>query len=269
MNKISPLIRVNADDFGISPGVNAAVVDMFQSGKLHSASVMTGGKFFSQVVEFYHKNNGLKVGLHFCVSVGKCASAVSKVDLLVDKDGVFKHGFLKLLILSITNRKELQKQVEIELRSQLDVMRKNNIAIHHIDGHRHVHIIPAIWAVVLNVANEYGIEKIRHINESLFHSIFLTMDLNVFKNGGIVKWFVLRFLNCFNTPYKNEEKFFSIIYTCRINEWMLLKLQKRVKQGFEMMIHPSDIEIDKQYLSEIEYEKDHLKSIDRLVEYWR
>ncbi|MEN9782506.1 MAG: hypothetical protein RL208_656 [Pseudomonadota bacterium] len=269
MNNNKSLIRVNADDFGISPGVNSAVIDMFQAGKLHSASIMTGGRFFAQAVDFYQKNNGLKVGLHFCLTIGKCSSEALKLGLLVDENGVFKHGFLKLLILSIFKKKELQKQVEIELRAQLDLLKKNNILIHHIDGHRHVHIIPAIWSVVLRVASEYGVKKIRHINESAIDSVCLTGDFNVFKNGGIVKWGVLRFLNFFNKSYQNSERFFSILYTCRVDEKMFLKLQKSVKQNFEIMIHPSDFEVDKNFLSEIEYEQDHLKSGDRFVEYWR
>jgi predicted glycoside hydrolase/deacetylase ChbG (UPF0249 family) len=78
-------IRINADDFGLSLGVNGTIEEMFQKQQLHSASLIFGCGYFDEALAIAKKNPNLKVGLHFNLSVGKSAFKHSKPSLLVDK----------------------------------------------------------------------------------------------------------------------------------------------------------------------------------------
>ena len=43
--KVKRLI-INADDFGLAPGVNRAIIELQQAGALSSATLMANGPFF-------------------------------------------------------------------------------------------------------------------------------------------------------------------------------------------------------------------------------
>lgn len=58
-------LRINADDFDISPGVNSAIEKMFKAGRLHAASMICGCGYFDEAVAIAKRNPGLEVGLHF------------------------------------------------------------------------------------------------------------------------------------------------------------------------------------------------------------
>ena len=55
---------VNADDFGLSPSVNEAVVRAHRDGILTSASLMVNAPGFAEAVELARANPRLGVGLH-------------------------------------------------------------------------------------------------------------------------------------------------------------------------------------------------------------
>jgi len=254
-------IRINADDFGMSPGVNGAIAKMFQANKLHSASLVCGCDHFDEAVRIAKANPALKVGLHFNLTTGKAIS--EKSDLLVDKEGRFRNGFLSLLLLSIFQRKSLENQVRAELEAQISLLRKSGISVYHIDSHRHVHVIPTIFSVVTEIAKKHKIKHIRVINERFSNTWFIPYPKTYLFDGGIVKWLILRGLGLFNR-YKTSTYFFSILYTCSISDGLVRKVT--IPQGFddvEIMIHPGNPAIDEPLNL---LEKRHLVSANRYIE---
>ncbi len=63
----------NADDFGRTPSINAAVIRAYQEGVLTSASLMVNGDVFEEAVVLAKENPGLAVGLHVVVIAGKAS----------------------------------------------------------------------------------------------------------------------------------------------------------------------------------------------------
>lgn len=244
-------LRINADDFGISPGVNSAIEKMFQKGRLHSASMICGCGYFDEAITIAKKNPGLEIGLHFNITIGLAQ---------------FKHGFLTLLITSILHKKTLQQEVEKELRAQISLLEKNDIKVAHIDSHRHIHMIPAIFAVVEKVAKEKGIERVRVINESLLATLCIKHPKTFLVNGGLVKWLVLSTLRLASKT-KTNRYFFSILYTCEISKELIEKIKvpkKFCDSEIEVMIHPGDPEMDSK-IAGLE-EREHLISAARRKE---
>lgn len=243
--------RINADDFGISPGVNSAIEKMFRSGRLNSASLICGCGYFDEAVAIAKRNPGLEIGLHFNITNGS-----SRI----------KNGFLSLLIAAILQPKSLAKKVEKELRSQISLLEQNGIKPSHIDSHRHVHMIFRIFGIVKKVAKEQGINRVRIINESLISTCLIDHPKKFLWNGNLIKWFVLTTLKIINRA-TSDRYFFSILHTCEINEELIKKIKvpkKFSNAEIEVMIHPGDPEID-QKIAILE-EKNHLISPARKKE---
>ncbi len=259
-------IRLNADDFGLSPGVNGAIEEMFQKQQLHSASLIFGCGYFYEALEIAKKNPNLKVGLHFNLSVGKSAFKHSQLSLLVDKNGNFKNGFLRLLILSIFKKKQLRQEIACELEAQIWAIKSSKIILHHINSHRHVHLIPLIFSEVLVAAKNHQIKKVRVVNESLCNTWKMSFSRSFLFNGGIFKWLILRFLGFVNGSKKNASSyFFSILYTCQVSDELLKKI--KVPKNFsevEIMIHPGNPTLDATFQNL--FEKKHLLSSNRILE---
>lgn len=259
--------RINADDFGISPGVNSAVEEMFKKQKLHSASLIYGCGYFDEALVIAKRNPDLKIGLHFNLTSGKSAFNHQKPALLTDKNGNFKNGFLKLLLRSVFKKKALQKEVKQELEAQISAIENAGIKLSHIDGHRHVHFIFGIFPLVVEAAKIHQIQQVRVINESLISTFSINYPKSFLWDGGIVKWLILRALGVFNGSKKIPQNyFFSILYTCSISGDLISKI--KVPRNFnevEIMIHPGNPKMD-ETVQNLE-ERQHLLSQNRYKEF--
>lgn len=256
-------VIINADDFGISSEVNAAVIKMYKNGNLNSASIIVAGKYAQDAINQALLSPGLKIGLHFNLTTGQSRSFFNSRNLLVNKNNFFKFGFIQLLLISIFKRIEFLKEVETELINQIRYIKEFGVVLSHIDGHRHIHYIPGILKIVRKIALEEKIPRIRIINESLFHTLFLGKLPSI---SGIIKWSVLKVLGLINGTYKIKSPvyFFSIIHSCRVTNSLFKKfsLQKEY-DSLEIMLHPSLNILNSQ---DLDYEKNHLSSKYRIIE---
>lgn len=259
-------IRINADDFGISLGVNAAIEEMFQKQKLHSASLIYGCGYFDDAIAIAKRNPDLKLGLHFNLSSGRSAFNHPKPALLSDENGNLKNGFLHLLLLSIFKKEQLLKEISRELEAQISAITSLGLKLNHIDSHRHVHFIPRIFQTVVEIAAKHQVSQIRVINENLLTTWSIKNPKTFLKDGGIIKWLVLRFMGLINGSRKIKQSyFFSILYTCSISRDLISKI--KIPKNFdevEIMIHPGNPAIDA-HLKDL-HEVEHLLSPNRNTE---
>ena len=232
-------ILINADDFGISNGVNRAIIEGNKNGIINSASVMINLLQNSKEIEEFINTSNIKFGLHLNLTNGHCVSNPSEVNLLVNENGEFKNGFLKLLLLSLFKRKQLKKQIEIETKSQISKTNEFKINLQHIDSHRHIHMIPVIFNVVKKIAHENSIPRIRVINENIFYTTKYNRDFSYLFDGGLIKYLILRTFAFINN-YKTNSYFFSILYTGKIFSKIVKNL--KVPSNFtilEVGVHPN------------------------------
>ena len=82
----------NADDFGISPGVNAAIIKAHQEGILNSASLMINQKYAIQAIKAAESMPELEIGLHLNLTNEVPAADPSEIPLLVNAEGKLKNG---------------------------------------------------------------------------------------------------------------------------------------------------------------------------------
>ena len=259
---------INADDAGISMGVNGAIKKMVLAGNLNSVSIMTNGIYVEDIINFC-KENQVLCGLHLNLTTGKSTLGNDKLPSITNKDGAFKHGFLGLFlavfISALFGRSKVLHEIQSEIEAQIAFLKKSGLKIEHINGHRHIHFLPKIFPIVQKIAKEQGILHVRIINESIVQTVLATGFKTLFSSA-VIKWFILRFCGFVNGAGTSDTYFFSIFHTCKINNDVAKKIVIPSKfQRIEIMIHPGNSSVDKQDLS-LKYELKHLHSKHRDIE---
>ena len=251
MKKMTLQKIFNADDFGISKGVNAAIVKAHREGILNSASLMINQKYAAEAVKLAKEMPELEMGLHVNLTNEYPAASAQEIPLLVDGQGKLKNGFVNGLLLSFFKPRQLRLQVEIEMRAQIAKYLTTGLPLQHLDSHRHVHMIPQIFKTMRKLQKEFEVPRIRVMNENIFNTLKYNHNKSWLFDGALIKYVLLRFL-CWWNGYKNDVYFYTLMYTCKIAKEQFSGV--KIPQGYkavEIMIHPGMPEIDKQYPEDV------------------
>lgn len=241
----------NADDFGISKGVNAAIVKAHREGILNSASLMINQKYAADAVKLAKEMPELKIGLHVNLTNEYPAAPSRQIPLLVDGQGKLKNGFVNLFLLSFLKPRQLQQQAETEMRAQIAKYLATGLPLQHLDSHRHIHLIPPIFKAMRKLQKEFEVPRIRVMNENIFNTLKYNKNKSWLLDGALIKYVLLRFL-CWWNGYKNDVYFYTLLYTCKIakEQFNGVKIPAGYK-AVEIMIHPGMPEIDRQYMQDV------------------
>lgn len=240
-----PKIIVNADDFGVSPGVNKAVIKAFKYGTLNSASLMVNAGYAGDAIKLSLDNPKLSIGLHINLTNESALSDPGDIPLLVNKKGQLKNGYVKLLLLSFFKPLAFKRQVRIEIRRQIGKMLGHGIKPSHLDSHRHVHTIPSIFSICKELDLEFNINRIRIINESFGKTFFTIKNPICFIDGGVIKYLVTKIFYYINNT-KSDTYFYGIIYPTKLFGKNVSRILVPNKfKAVEIAVHPSCIEEDK------------------------
>jgi predicted glycoside hydrolase/deacetylase ChbG (UPF0249 family) len=156
---------VNADDLGWTAGVNRGIADAHRNGIVTSTSLLANGSAFDHGVRVAGGLPGLGVGVHLNLSDGPPTSPTGQVRSLLDENGKFLGG-PESLLLRLTTKSLDVKEVEKEWDAQIQRVREAGIRPTHLDGHKHVHMLPGLFGIALRLAKRHGIEGIRVSHEA-------------------------------------------------------------------------------------------------------
>jgi hopanoid biosynthesis associated protein HpnK len=138
---------VNADDFGLTPGVNRGVVRAFQDGIVTSASLLVAGSAFEEAVALGRENPNLNVGLHVTLVEERAVLGRDALPTLVDETGRLPRTsgeFLRRAFLGRINWDE----VEREIAAQTARFQETGLRLSHLDSHQHLHMFPPVFQIV-------------------------------------------------------------------------------------------------------------------------
>lgn len=155
---------VNADDLGWTEGVNRGIAEAHRKGLVTSTSLLANGPAFSSAVEVARANPELGIGVHLNVSDGPPSADPAEVPTLLNSSGEFEGGPENLL-LRLASRSLDLAQVEREWDAQIRKIRDSRIAPTHLDGHKHVQMLPGLFEIALRLAKKHGIRAIRVAHE--------------------------------------------------------------------------------------------------------
>jgi predicted glycoside hydrolase/deacetylase ChbG (UPF0249 family) len=153
---------INADDFGLSNGVTAGILEAHAAGSVTSTSMMVRCAGWEDGVRHARGTASLGVGLHFNLLVG--APLTRSPSLTDARTGRFP-SFARL-IARVLRRAVDRGEIVAECESQLAELRSAGVAVTHIDSHRHVHAMPVIRGAIAAVAARHGLPLRRPV-ESL------------------------------------------------------------------------------------------------------
>jgi predicted glycoside hydrolase/deacetylase ChbG (UPF0249 family) len=174
---------VNADDLGWTDGVNRGIVEAFRHGIVTSASLLANGAAFAGGVEAARSAPGLGVGVHLNLTDGPPLADRETITSLLNNEGEFACRPESLLLRRARGGLSLA-EVEQEWDAQIQKVRDAGIEPTHLDGHKHVHMLPGLFETALRLAKRHGIGAIRVSLEA--SSLRAALSSGAKHNGGVV-----------------------------------------------------------------------------------
>ena len=154
---------VNADDFALSPGVTAGILEAHAAGVVTSTSMMVGCPGWDDGVRRARAAPTLDFGLHFNVLVGAPRTDARS---LCGPRGTF--ASLAVLARRALTGRIRPAEVAAECEAQLAALVDAGIHVTHVDSHRHVHALPGVRGAVARVAARHGLALRRPVESRRF-----------------------------------------------------------------------------------------------------
>jgi chitin disaccharide deacetylase len=174
---------VNADDLGWTEGVNRGIAEAHRNGIVTSASLLANGAAFASGVEIARTTPALGVGVHLNLSDGQPVADRELVTTLLNDRGDFE-GRPESLLVKLARRSVLLEEVEREWDAQIQKVRDVGIEPTHLDGHRHVQMLPGLFEIALRLAKRHGIAAVRISHEE--SSLRSALSSGAKQNGTLV-----------------------------------------------------------------------------------
>jgi predicted glycoside hydrolase/deacetylase ChbG (UPF0249 family) len=154
---------INADDFGLAPGVNRAILELQHAGALSSATLMANGPYFSPAVYMAFAQPELAVGCHVVLVDGSPCLRPDEVPSLLDPRN---SSSFRMTVGSFVNdllRGRIRgKDIEAEAVAQIQRIQSSGLTVSHIDSHKHLHAFPRVLAPLLRAARHCGVHCVRN-----------------------------------------------------------------------------------------------------------
>jgi hopanoid biosynthesis associated protein HpnK len=185
---------INADDFGLTFGVNRGILEAHRSGIVTSATLMACGAQFAEAVALAAQAPKLSVGCHVVLVDGSPMLDASQASSLIVNSGPrFRESVISFGLLATTGRLD-QDEIEAEVTAQIKKLQASGIQVSHLDSHKHTHMFPVALKAILRAARKCGIRAIRNPFEPM---VFAT-------SGAWKRRFQLGILKGYQTTFRNE-----------------------------------------------------------------
>jgi hopanoid biosynthesis associated protein HpnK len=228
-------IIVTADDFGLCPEVNEAVLNAHRHGLLTSASLMVTGAAFEEAVRLAKETPTLKVGLHLVLINGCSVLGPEQIPDIVDHAKRFSNKIVSAGI-HYFRSPVAKRQVARECEAQIEAFLATGLSIDHLNSHNNLHVHPGVLDIVLPLVQRYRIPAVRLPLQGL-RSLNVREAVNV---AVMAPWARrLRRLLVTKGILFNRE-IFGLFETGHLGEKAWLKLIPRIKEGLtEVYCHPA------------------------------
>ena len=159
---VAPVMRalvVNGDDFGLTPGINAGVLEAHTRGILTSASLFANAPATDDAITMARRTTTLAVGCHLTLVDGCPVTEPAELASLAP-GGRFRPTWTSFMRDAVFGRIRLA-EIERELTAQVHRLVEAGLRPTHLDSHKHVHAYPPVFAIVARLARQFGIQTVR------------------------------------------------------------------------------------------------------------
>lgn len=243
---------VNADDFGLTAGVNRAILECHQCGAVTSATLMANGPAFDDAIRLAQSAPRLSVGCHVVLVDGSPvldpdqmdAGPVSSLIHRRDRAGGAAHfhqGFAGLA-LRAARGSLIPEQIAAEVTAQIRRLQAAGITVSHLDTHKHTHMIPQVLEPLLRAATARGVRRLRNPFEPVRLSL-LSHRIRMWKRFAQVK-LLGRLARRFREAVREAglltpDGTFGIVSTGWLDERLFKFLIQHLAEGtWELVCHP-------------------------------
>ena len=151
---------INADDFGLTGGVNRAIVEAHARGVVTSATLMATGAAFDDAIARAKENPRLSVGCHVLLVDGTPASRAAALPSLVNGDQ-FQNSLARFAHAALRGRLNAS-EITVEVVAQIHKLQRAGVEVSHVDTHKHTHMFPAVLRPLLEAARQCGVRAVRN-----------------------------------------------------------------------------------------------------------
>ncbi len=154
---------INADDFGLAPGVNRAIVELGQAGALSSTTLMAAAPYFSPAVHMAFAQPRLAVGCHLVLVDGSPCLHPGEVPSLLDPLAASSfRATVGSFFADLLRGRIREQEIEAEAIAQIRRIQSSGLTVSHIDSHKHLHAFPRVLAPLLRAARHCGVYCVRN-----------------------------------------------------------------------------------------------------------
>jgi hopanoid biosynthesis associated protein HpnK len=228
---------VNADDLGLSAGINRGIERCFRAGILRSASLMPNGAAFADALELAGRHPGLGVGVHLSLVDEPALAPREKLGGLVDAQGRLPRSY-RDFVRGFLRGRFGKPQVAAEIEAQLARVLAAGLHPTHLDSHQHLHLLPSVLEIVRGAAREAGIAAVRVPDERGAPA----------GAAGLARRMQLRLLGQMarqgagkleQAGLRHADRFWGLAQSGSLDEPVLLAIIQRLVPGVnELMCHP-------------------------------
>jgi predicted glycoside hydrolase/deacetylase ChbG (UPF0249 family) len=149
---------------------------------------------------------------------------------------------------AITRRQVDLSDIETELRAQISKTRRAGIVPSHLDGHKHVHVVPGVSQIVIRLAKEFDIRYLRcpfEADPGVWHILMVSQAA---APSVIKQYLVARGVSHFARRFRDEfekaglmspAQFYGLSNTGFLNTRSIQDILCRMSEGVsELMCHP-------------------------------
>ncbi len=155
---------VNADDFGLTAGVNRAIVEAHTRGIVTSSTLMANGRAFDDAVRLAKTVPQLSVGCHVVLIDGEPVLDAKRLPSITSAHSSadrFRDDLKSFAIRALAGRLD-SGEIEAEASAQIRKLQSSGIGVSHLDTHKHTHLFPAVLRPLLGAARACGVRAIRN-----------------------------------------------------------------------------------------------------------
>lgn len=226
-------LLINADDYGLSIGASLGIIKSMKEGIVRDTSILVNSPNFEECVALAKENGINEMGIHLTLSFQKPILPANEIKTIVDEQGVFYRRI-----------KEVQKnfsikEVEKELRAQMNKFFESGLKLNHIDGHHHFYVYNNdIYNLVMDLAKEYNVpmRSCGHLfNDKL-------------KSNGV----------------ESTDYFYGEFYDEKVSEDTIINILEKHKDEdctLELMSHPAIVDEDLVNFSTYSYKREEELSV--------
>jgi hopanoid biosynthesis associated protein HpnK len=231
---------INADDFGLTSGVNRAILEAYTSGVVTSTTLMANAAAFDEAVHLASLTEQFEVGCHVVLVDGSPVMGTLQVQTLIDKaHGVHFRDSAASLGLAAWAGRVNTEHIAAEATAQIGKLLSAGIKVTHLDTHKHVHMFPRVLEGVLLAAQACGVRAIRNPFEPL--------RLRQFRAAG-KRWLQVRALRLLAGKFREKvsqagmittEGSFGVAATGTLDHAAFRDLIENCPEGtWELVCHP-------------------------------